>query len=150
MVAHKFILLGLVAAPLLVSGCADNGRRSDTYSSSPQVSSSSYTDYGVVEQIDVVSSEHRVGAGAVIGGVVGGLLGNQVGAGSGKTAATVVGVVGGAVVGNEIQKRRNSDESYRVLVKIEHGGRRTLEQKDIGDLRVGDHVRIRDDLITRD
>jgi Predicted outer membrane lipoprotein len=154
---QKYLLAALIATPLLAGGCANseprdysrNDTRDNGYSSAP--SRSDYAEYGVVEQIDVVKTGHRgVGAGAVIGGVVGGLLGNQVGAGSGKTAATVAGVVGGALVGNEVQKRRSADEVYRVDVRIKHGGHRTIEQKDIGDLRVGDRVAIRDGAVYRD
>lgn len=92
-----------------------------------------------------------IGAGAVIGGVVGGVAGNQIGGGRGKTAATVAGAVGGAIVGNEVQKRNsaNRGDAYQIRVRLDRGGYVTIAQRNIGDLRVGDQVRIENDVVYR-
>jgi outer membrane lipoprotein SlyB len=51
--------------------------------------------------------------------------------------------VGGAVVGNEVEKRRNDgDEHYRVVVQTRDGREATFEQDSLNGLRVGDRVRI--------
>lgn len=144
-----------LAASMLIVGCADTTNRSSG-STYPSSSSSRYVSYGVIENIDTVQENPGIGgtgigAGAVIGGVVGGVLGNQVGSGKGKTAATVVGAAGGAVVGNEIQKRSsgNRNEAYRIRVRLDGGSYMTVTQKDIGDLRVGDQVRVENDTVYR-
>ena len=87
------------------------------------------------------------GAGAVVGGIVGGVLGHQVGSGRGNDAATVAGAVGGAVVGNEVEKRRASDERYRVTVRFRDGREATFYQDDLNGIRVGDRVRVQGDRV---
>lgn len=153
---QTLIALGL-AATTLISGCAtyDRPSTSSNYPSSTS-SSSQYASYGVIESIDMVRGNDGIagtgiGAGAVIGGVVGGVAGNQVGSGKGKTAATVAGAVGGAIVGNEIQKRNsvNRDDAYQIRVRLDRGGYVTIAQRDIGDLRVGDQVRVENDVVYR-
>jgi outer membrane lipoprotein SlyB len=66
-------------------------------------------------------SGRSTGAGAVIGGIVGGVLGHQVGSGRGNDVATAAGAIGGAVAGNEIEKRRNDGERYRITVRFRDG-----------------------------
>lgn len=153
---QTLIALGLVTSTL-ISGCAsyDRPSTSTSYPSSTSTSSN-YASYGVIESIDIVRSNDGIagtgiGAGAVIGGVVGGVAGNQIGSGKGKTAATVAGAVGGAIVGNEIQKRNsgNRDDAYQIRVRLDRGGYVTIAQRDIGDLRVGDQVRVENDVVYR-
>jgi outer membrane lipoprotein SlyB len=108
-------------------------------------------DYGRVVAIDVVRGSGRSsGAGAVLGGIVGGVLGHQVGSGRGNDAATVAGAVGGAVVGNEVEKRRNDDERYRIVVRTRDGREMAFEQDSLDGLRVGDRVRIDGGRVFRD
>ena len=125
----------LVTAVLLLAGCADEPYR--PYSN-PQYSQ------GVVDRIEVIKKGDRNNlAGTIIGGVVGGLIGHQIGGGSGQTAATIVGGVGGAVAGNQIQqRRRGSDETFRVTVRYDNGATEVIRQDDISDMRTGDRVRI--------
>ena len=115
-----------------------------------------YTEFGRISNIELVqttqNNPNRSAAGTVIGGVVGGLLGNTIGGGSGRAAATVLGAVGGAVVGNNIAN--NTDNTtvtsvYRVSVQLENGGMRTYEVGSTGDLRVGDRVRIENNVLYR-
>lgn len=153
---QSIIALGLTATALL-SGCATHDRYPTTSSYPSSTSTpSNYASYGVVEAIDMVRGNDGIagtgiGAGAVIGGVVGGVAGNQIGSGTGKTVATVAGVVGGAIVGNEIQKRTsaNRDDVYQIRVRLDRGGYVTIAQRDIGDLRVGDQVRVENDVVYR-
>src|SRR5262245_52842924 len=96
---------------------------------------------GTVQSVEAIrQGGGSSGVGAVIGGVAGGLLGHQIGSGRGNTAATIGGAVGGAVVGNEIEKRRNVDETYRFSVRMDDGSVQTFTQ-DTPSLRVGDRVR---------
>lgn len=112
------------------------------------------TEYGQVSHIELLQSSQRgqtSGAGAVLGAVVGGVLGNQVGKGSGRAAATAVGVVGGAVAGNAIEERNSGGYStvYRISIRLDRGGHRAYDVNSVGDLRVGDRVRLYNGQISR-
>jgi outer membrane lipoprotein SlyB len=146
--------LAAAAAALVLSAC---GSGPTSYSEPRYVSSSSYggnaayADSGRVVAIDVVrGSSGSSGAGAVIGGIVGGVLGHQVGSGRGNDAATVAGAVGGAVVGNELEKRRNADEQYRVTVQFRDGREASFMQDSLDGIRVGDRVRVDGSRLLRD
>jgi outer membrane lipoprotein SlyB len=135
--------LAVSAAALVLAAC---GSAPTSYDEPRYVSSSSHrdaADSGRVVAIDVVrGSGGSSGAGAVVGGVLGGVLGHQVGSGRGNDAATVAGAIGGAVVGNEVEKRRNGDEQYRVTVQLRDGREASFIQDSVGGLRVGDRVRV--------
>ena len=146
--------LAAAAAALALSAC---GGAPTSYSEPRYVPGSAansnvgYADYGRVVAIDAVrGSGGSTGAGAVIGGVLGGVLGHQVGSGRGNDVATVAGVVGGAVVGNEVEKRRNADEQYRVTVQLRDGREASFVQDSAGGLRVGDRVRVDGSRLIRD
>ena len=148
--------IAAVSLVLVVGACA-----SDPYYGEPRYTQSSrtvypaaaaYSDEGRVVAIDSVRTEGRTsGAGAVIGGIAGGVLGHQIGSGRGNTAATVAGAAGGALAGNEIEKRRNSDEgAYRITVQFRDGREATFVQDSLNGLRVGDRVRIDGGRLYRD
>lgn len=105
-----------------------------------------YGNTGVVRAIEPIgfARDQPQGAGAVAGGVLGAIVGRQFGgSNSGKNVGTVIGAVGGAVVGNEIEKGSRRDYSgARVTVELDNGRVRTLDYRDLGDLRVGDRVRL--------
>jgi len=83
------------------------------------------------------------GAGAVIGGVLGGVIGNQFGHGLGRAAMTGVGAAGGAIAGNNVERNyKTAVVGYRVHVRLDNGSSRTFQRKDIGNLHVGDRVRL--------
>jgi outer membrane lipoprotein SlyB len=147
-------LAAVAAAALALGAC---GSDPVSYSEPRYVSSSSYnangnySDYGRVVAIDVVRGSGRTsGGGAVLGGIVGGVLGHQVGSGRGNDAATIAGAIGGAVVGNEVEKRRNDDERYRVVVRFRDGREAAFEQDSVSGLRVGDRVRVDGNRLIRD
>lgn len=97
---------------------------------------------GMVETVEVVAERGRSsGAGAVIGGIAGGALGNQLGSGAGNAAATIGGVLGGAYLGNELERRRRSDETYRFNVRMDDGSLRSFTQ-DTPEIRPGNRVRV--------
>jgi len=147
----QLVIAVFLTAAALMSGCAN------TYS--PPVSSApSYSNatYGVIDAIEVTRESSSgiggsgIGAGAVIGGVVGGVLGHQVGEGTGKDVATVAGVVGGAMAGHQIEKsNRQQQDAYRIQVRLDRGGYQSVTLQSIGDLRVGDRVRVENDRVSR-
>ncbi|MEO6928197.1 MAG: glycine zipper 2TM domain-containing protein [Casimicrobiaceae bacterium] len=100
----------------------------------------------------VVRAVHQVdqkggssGGGAVIGGVLGGVLGHQLGSGRGNTVATIAGAAGGAVVGNEVERNRNSSTYWEVRIAMDSGRSRTFTYSSPPDVREGDRVRLVDD-----
>ena len=157
--SHKALA---IAGLISLAGCAGTNPYSNTSSdnSTPNYGSSNtsryISAYGVIDSINTVDTNSNtsgspIGVGTVIGGVVGGLLGNQVGGGNGKTIATVAGVAGGAIVGNQIEKSRNNTNAnaYRIGVRLDNNSHATFTQNNIGDMRVGDRVRIDNDRVTR-
>jgi outer membrane lipoprotein SlyB len=168
----------LFAGTAMVGGCASVDSPSDRYSNSSSRyddsgsryygnGGSRYDDggsryygarsnegyYGVVDSIESKSRTSNTNsnavAGTIIGGVVGGVLGHQVGSGTGNTVATVAGAVGGAVVGHEIGKGNPDPDTYRLRIRFDNGNYQTVTQASIGDLRVGDSVRIENGRVYR-
>ncbi len=152
MLKPQYLAAAAAALALTACGSAPTSYSEPRYVSGPSSSSNvAYSDSGRVVAIDVVrGSSGTSGAGAVIGGVLGGVLGHQVGSGRGNDAATVAGVVGGAVVGNEVEKRRNVDEQYRITVQMRDGREASFTQGSIAGLRVGDRVRVDGGRLLRD
>lgn len=111
----------------------------------------SYERYGMVRSIETVPAESATsGAGALAGGVIGAVVGRQIGSGSGRTAGTLVGAVGGAIIGNQVEKSRNGTQDHvRVEVQLNDGTLRRFDYAQIGDLRVGDRVRVEGDRLYR-
>lgn len=141
-----------LATVLALGACADMNT-SNSSSTYPQPTNSSrvYTEYGVVQSIDLVRQGGTgVGGGAILGAVVGGILGNQVGGGDGKTAATVIGAAGGAYAGNELEKRNQPQtDAFKLTIRMRDGSYQTLTQTSHADIRVGDRVRIENGVARR-
>ena len=113
-------------------------------------------EYGRVSNIEMIQANTPYRGtspvGAIIGGVVGAVLGNQVGSGTGRAAATALGAVGGAVVGNKIAQNRDgtyNSNVYRISVQTDNGQWRAYDVSATGDLRVGDRVRIENNVLYR-
>ena len=154
MLNHRYIAVAALA--LGVAACASDPYYGEASYSAPRYSSSAYpgngaySDFGRVVAIDVVRGGGSTGAGAVVGGIVGGVLGHQIGSGRGNDAATVAGAIGGAVVGNELEKRRDGGEHYRVTVQFRDGREATFAQDSLYGIRVGDRVRVDGGRVLRD
>lgn len=105
---------------------------------------------GVIESIKLVELKGEgSGAGAVAGGVLGAVVGNEVGAGRGKTLATVAGAAGGAYAGNEVEKNMKKSTHFRVTVRMNNGGVRTITQKTDPGFKTGDSVKIENGTLVR-
>ena len=94
--------------------------------------------------------------GGIIGAVVGNLAGKHINSGDNRTAATVLGAAGGAAVGNRVGQHQENTAAagaagpaYRVTVQTDQGAWRTYEVGALGDLRVGDRVRVENGVIYR-
>lgn len=105
---------------------------------------------GTVRSVTPVSrDEGTTGVGAVVGAIVGGVAGRQVGGGRGRDIATVAGAVGGAVVGNEVEERRNENDTvYDVRIRMEDGSERVVTVADAGTLDPGTQVTVNGNDIT--
>lgn len=132
----------------LLSACASRPQQvsnAPVYSPSRGAQSAAVA-YGVVRSIESVGTagDQPQGGGAVVGGIIGAVVGRQFAdSNSGKNVGTVAGAVGGALIGNEVEKNaRRDQQAVRVNVQIDYGGVRSFDFKSIGDLRVGDRVRI--------
>jgi outer membrane lipoprotein SlyB len=138
---RKIFLGAAVVVATLVAGCGTPGQPLNSY---PASSTSATVGYGVIESIQpVAASRSGPGLGTLAGGVIGGVLGNQIGSGTGRTAATAAGVIGGAVVGNQVEQRRGAQSNaYQIGVRMNNGNYSTLTQESIGDIAVGDRVRV--------
>ena len=140
----------------LLSACASRPQATNTnapvYSPARAVTPSAAS-YGFVRSIEVASvpSEQSNGGGAVVGGLIGAVVGRQFAdSNSGKNVGTVAGAVGGALIGNEVEKNaRREQQGVRVNVQLDQGGVRSFDYKAIGDLRVGDRVRIEGNQLVR-
>jgi len=101
---------------------------------------------GTVDRIERVYGRdgYASGSGAVLGAIVGGVLGNTVGKGDGRKAATVAGAVAGGLVGNEIEKDGNRGPRYEVFVTLDNGRQVVVRQQDLGAVRDGSRVVVRD------
>jgi outer membrane lipoprotein SlyB len=151
----RSLALAIAAAASMLGACAQDPYYYRDYGSSAYPASSAYpqsayppvasqnVEYGVVEAIEW----HRdgdprpTGLGAVIGGIAGGILGHQIGSGTGNTVATIAGALGGAYAGNQVERATDRDR-YRVIVRLDNGGRVSVGEVGEGQLRVGDRVRI--------
>jgi len=143
-----------IFAALIAGTLGACGSGPDVNRGSPSDGYYGYTSYqsntGRVTGIDYIGSGNRTsGGGAIIGGIVGGVLGHQIGSGRGNDAATVAGAIGGAIVGNEAEKRRGAGGYYSVTVRVDNGRSEVFNYEQIGDLRVGDRVRLEGGRITR-
>jgi outer membrane lipoprotein SlyB len=147
MKTNRIAITALFAASTLIAGCAAPGypQASSPYPA-PVGQQGAYASYGVVDSIQAVNTQGGpggIGVGTVVGGLVGGLLGNQVGGGTGRGLATAAGVVGGAVVGNQVDQRQHQGgTAYQIGVRLDNGAYQTYTQESIGDLNIGNRVRI--------
>lgn len=145
----RTLVAAVVAATAVLSGCASNapyGNSTTAYNNSGYTSSP-VEGSGTIDSIQVIQGRAQTGGGgAVIGGLIGAVAGNQIGSGGGRTAATVAGGVAGAVVGNNVEKNRAGDgpEMYQINIRMENGEFRSVTQDTVGDLHVGNRVRIVD------
>ena len=145
---HGTIRLALGALTLaLLSACASRPQASNAPVYSPSRHATSVAvSYGVVRSIETINAtrEQPQGGGAVLGGIIGAVVGRQFAdSNSGKNVGTVAGAVGGALIGNEVEKSaRRDQQGVRVHVQLDRGGARSYDYQSVGDLRVGDRVRV--------
>ena len=100
---------------------------------------------GVIEQITPVQlpSNHHRGVGAIIGGLGGLGIGSLIGGGTGRDVAMVAGALGGALLGNEVQKKRDQPEQgQQIIVRVTSGVLVAVTQPVNASLHTGQSVYI--------
>jgi outer membrane lipoprotein SlyB len=131
-------------ASLALAGCATTAPGS--YSgASPAYGSANCYDCGTVQSIENVGRTPNA-TGAVLGGLVGAAAAREVAKdrtdSKGKqNTATVAGAVAGAAIGNAIQNHAGT--GYNITVRTNDGRILTASQDDIGAIRVGSYVEVR-------
>ena len=104
---------------------------------------------GTIESVtEKTQKGEGTGIGAVAGGVAGAVLGSQVGKGGGKTAATVIGGVGGAVAGHQAERYIRRTSKWEIIVRMEDGTAREFDVASQPVWRVGDRVKVENNVIT--
>lgn len=104
-------------------------------------------DCGTVTRIEQGKGSRTPNAtGAVIGGVLGAAAGrelakNKTDSEGRQNAATVGGAVAGAAIGNAIQNRAGT--GYNIYVRMRDGRETVVSQDDLGGIREGSYVEIR-------
>ena len=128
-------LFAALAVTLLVSACATPG---------PQPGAVEIQ-RGVIEQISAtqIPTNHHQGLGAVVGGLAGLGIGSLIGGGTGRDVAMVAGAIGGAVIGNEVQKKKDQPiAGQQIIVRLSSGVLVQITQPVGPALRVGQRVYI--------
>jgi outer membrane lipoprotein SlyB len=95
--------------------------------------------------------------GGIIGAVVGNVVGKNINNGNNRTGTTMLGGAAGAAIGNASANRGQANTAssgagtaaYHVTVQTDNGVMRTYEVGALGDLRVGDRVRVENGVIYR-
>jgi len=156
-IQHNFQGVLGVTTLLLLSACATSMAPANPTGNALPQTSNAYTQYGVVQSIDLVQQQtaagsSNIGAGTIAGAVVGGILGHQVGGGNGNTAATVLGAAGGAYAGHTLEKNQQATQTvnaYKFTVRLANGTYQAFTQTTNVDIRVGDRVQIDNGLLRR-
>ena len=132
-------------ASLALAGCATTspGYGNGGYNSG--YSNASCYDCGTVQSIENVGRT-RIATGAVLGGLVGAAATREIAkdhtnSSAQANRAAVAGAVAGAVVGNAIQNRAGT--GYNIVVRTSDGRILTAMQDDLGAIRVGSYVEVR-------
>lgn len=143
---RNHLLTGAAALSIALAGCASSPGYSDYGSPGSSGTPASCYDCGTVTRIEQVGTETRGTTGAVLGGVVGAAAGRELAddESSGKrTAATVAGAAAGALAGRAIE-RNVRGVRYDIHVRMDDGRTVTVTQDDLGGIREGSYVRVRD------
>lgn len=132
-------------ASLALAGCATTspGYSGSAYGGS--YGSSRCYDCGTVQSIENVGRTPNA-TGAVLGGIVGAAatreaVANHTDSSAKANRAAIAGAVAGAVVGNAIQNHAGT--GYNIVVRTDDGRILTASQDDLGAIRVGSYVEVR-------
>ncbi len=135
-------LTSLLAAGLVLSGCAVQPHSANVYSGRQTMGEQSVR-MGVVESIrNVVIDNGQSGVGTLGGAALGGLAGSQVGQGNGSIAAAIGGAIAGGLIGQHIEQSANSRPGLEITVKLDNGNLTAITQDADEQFNIGDRVRL--------
>jgi outer membrane lipoprotein SlyB len=146
----KIRILGAAAlfAAVAATGCATSpGYSSGGYNGGYAGSQANCYDCGTVTRIEQGSGSRVPNAtGAVIGGVLGAAAAREVAkdrtdSDGRQNTATVAGAAAGAAIGNAIQNRAGT--GYNIYVRMGDGRQVVVSQDDLGGIREGSYVEVR-------
>ena len=132
-------------ASLALACCATTSPGYGNSGSNSGYSNASCYNCGTVQSIENVGRTPNA-TGAVLGGIVGAAatreaVENHTDSSAKANRAAVAGAVAGALVGNAIQNRTGT--GYNVVVRTDDGRILTAMQDDLGAIRVGSYVEVR-------
>jgi outer membrane lipoprotein SlyB len=155
------------SGPYPVAASSSTYPSTTTYPSATQVQTApAAIEMGRVADIQTVAmgqtsaTDHST-RNAVVGGIIGAVVGNAIGKdinnGGNRAGTTVLGGAAGAAIGNRVGQNQAANTAsagaagpaYRVTVQTDAGAMRTYEVGALGDLRVGDRVRVENNVIYR-
>lgn len=117
----KKLFAVVIAATLLLTGCAVAPRSGNAYSQGEALNMMSVR-MGTLEGARMVKLEgSRSGAGLLAGGAIGGIAGSAIGGGKGKTIATILGALAGAGVGANMEERSTASQALELVIRMDNG-----------------------------
>ena len=133
-----------VLASLALAGCATTAP-GGYYGNTGSYAPARCYDCGTVERIENVGRTPNA-TGAVLGGIVGAAAAREIAkdrtdSEGRQNSATIAGAIGGAMAGNAIQNRMGT--GYNLVVRMDNGRVVTVMQDDLGPIRVGSYVEVR-------
>lgn len=138
----RITLVSVVAASLLLAGCASSSSSGSVYNSR-QTRGEQTVRMGVVESVREVTIEGDKGpVGAIAGGAVGGVAGSNVGGGKGSTIGSILGAVAGGVAGNVLERKFTEKKGLEITVKLDNGELRAITQEADELFKPGERVRL--------
>ncbi len=134
------LLAVLLAAGLVLSGCASRGSR--TYSDGEVRTVQRVQNGTVVAVEDVMVAEDPSVVGPIIGGVAGGVVGSLFGSGAGKTLATLGGAAVGALAGGATEYEVRKYPAKQLTIDLDNGQTIIVVQGEDEYFVKGDPVRV--------
>ncbi len=133
-----------VLASLALAGCATTAP-GGYYGNTGGYAPARCYDCGTVERIENVGRTPNA-TGAVLGGIVGAAAAREIAkdrtdSEGRQNSATIAGAIGGAMAGNAIQNRMGT--GYNLVIRMDDGRVVTVMQDDLGPIRVGSYVEVR-------
>ena len=142
---HTISIASVLAIVTLVSGCAQPGLGSGSYSRE-QARREQTVRMGYVESVREVNLEGtRTGIGAGAGAIGGGIAGSAIGHGRGSALGALGGAVIGGVAGQAAEQGVTRRRGVEVTVKLDNGQMVAIMQEADETFRPGDRVRILSD-----
>ncbi|MFT3898607.1 MAG: peptidoglycan-associated outer membrane lipoprotein precursor [Thermomonas sp.] len=141
----RIIAATALLASLALAGCATTSPGYSGGSYGGSYGSTRCYDCGTVQDIQNVGRAPNA-TGAVLGGIVGAAatreaVKHHTDSSAKANRAAVAGAVAGAVVGNAIQNHAGT--GYNIVVRTNDGRILTASQDDLGAIRVGSYVEVR-------